>query len=61
MATKLTAGSHSFCFLRLKFFIISLLKFYRKEQCHEGEIGGSLLVTIGLLMMFWDSLFLPVT
>ena len=59
LATRITSRAHSFCFLRLKFFVVALKKLYLKEECHEGEIGGSFLVGIGLLMMIWDSFSLP--
>lgn len=60
MALKLTARSHSFSLLRLKFFFISLRKFTRGESFYESEMGGAILVGIGAIMMFWDSYTLPV-
>lgn len=60
MALKLTARSHTFALLRLKFFLISLRKFWRGESFHESEMGGSILVAIGAAMIMWDSYSLPV-
>jgi hypothetical protein len=59
MALKLTARSHSFTFLRLKFFFISIRKFFRKEDYYESEMGGVILVIIGIIMILWDSYSLP--
>ncbi len=58
-SARITSRSHSFCFLRLKFLVVSLRKVYFRQECHEGEVGGSLLAAIGLLMMIWDSFSLP--
>ena len=34
MATKLTARTHSFCFIRLKFLLASLLKMIKGREYH---------------------------
>jgi hypothetical protein len=60
MALKLTARCHTFALLRLKFFFISIRKFLRREDYLESEMGGSILVVIGSLMIMWDSYSLPV-
>jgi hypothetical protein len=59
LALKMTARSHSFSLLRLKFFFITIRKFLRKEDYYESEMGGVLLVMIGVMMIFWDSYSLP--
>lgn len=57
---KLTARSHSFTFLRLKFFFITLQKFWKNQPYHESEMGGAILVVMGALMILWDSYQLEV-
>lgn len=60
MALKLTARSHSFTLLRLKFFFISIRKFLRREDYYESEMAGAILVVLGAGMVVWDSWSLPV-
>jgi uncharacterized membrane protein len=60
LALRLTARSHTFPLLRLKFFFISLRKFWRREAFYESEMGGSILVVLGAAMIMWDSYSLPV-
>lgn len=51
----MTSLNHAVTFIGLKYYIISLVKYYKKRQHHEFVKAGLILVTIAVALMMGDS------
>jgi hypothetical protein len=56
-AVNFTSMTHAVMLVGLKFFILSLSKFWRKKIPHEFEKAGMILVVLGIILMLADSIF----
>lgn len=59
MASKYTSNNHAVNMVHQLTIMPFLLRVFGKKDIHQFEIGGSLLVALGLLLVFADSLLLP--
>jgi len=48
--------THACTLICLRYFISSLLKIYNKQECHDFETAGVILIIIAIICMLSDSI-----
>lgn len=60
-ACNFTSMNHALCLSYMRFFLISVVKMFNKEKIHEFEIAGTILCTIGVVLVMSDSITVPLS